>query len=587
MLATGLAITLIPLALTRSVAAAGGWTVRWPTVAAAVVGCCALLRVGDLWNTRRGQRTHQRRPESTDPFLGPDRAIVLLALAAPLAAWIVLSLGSTITLGGVDGPRHGYFAAQMMESRYTDADHVLTDDPTAEGAAGAYYPLAVHLAVVTVAEVTGQSIANVIQGLGLLVGGVIAPIGSMLLAWRLTASVRAGVIAAVVSSLGLGWTLTAWSFGWMPYAIALSLLPGALVALSKGRCDAAAGVFGAHPAGWITMAIAAAVDATRRNQPARVKRLALLPGSLIPVGPEFIDFARGALERKRNGGTFAEGHDAVEMVSWSLGGLLQPPIGAALVVTGLTGLVLIARQGHRGLGALWLWLVGSTIAVVSLPDQLGRLLTVPWNGDMQRMVVTQYVVVAIGAGAAIDHFMKSFAARLAIRPPMMLAGAGALGIACWIQITSDHQMLASAGSRDHQLAWQWTAEQAPAGSMVVTGTPSDGGLWIETFSTVHPVIGWPPEFLVPDPSFIERENMLRYFIASDRRCTTVGCEDRARFLQSAQRSCATHVIASDTSFAPQTAISIADAERANVGRRVVQFGDVAVYELPAQPCSAR
>jgi hypothetical protein len=65
----------------------------------------------------------------------------------------------------------------MAAADRTQADHVLTHDSVAVGAASAYYQLMAHTAVATIHKFSGLAIINVIQGRGLIVGGINARVG--------------------------------------------------------------------------------------------------------------------------------------------------------------------------------------------------------------------------------------------------------------------------------------------------------------------------------------------------------------------------------------------------------------------------
>jgi hypothetical protein len=590
----GPAATMVVLAGVRSLSAMLELRVVWASVplvltAAALAARIVLTKCGLL---------RSNSPRRAKPAL----AVAATAIA-PFAIALIFGLSSTITLGGIDGPRHGYFVAEMTQSNRTDAQHVLTHDPQQPGAAGAYYPLSVHVAAATIHELTGTSIANVFQALGILITGVMAPAGMYFSAAKLSGSATAGAVASLVGSFGFGWALLGWSYGWMPYTMSLTMVP-AVLALSTAMTSprervaatiACGGILAIHPAGFITLTAAVAGGAAVRlvlerkllkqgTATSRWTALSPLAAGFVLVAPEGVDFVRGSMERTKDGGTFGQDSSVIDMVNWSAGGLLPQPFGFALVLAGLVGLWQTARRGRPQLLVIWSVLSLGTIAVVSLPPQLGRLVTVPWNGDVFRMVVTQYGFIAIGAGTMAPRLIHAARHRLSTRPSLVLAAIGLSCLAPWQHVAAEHVDLTSAGTHNRQQAWQWLSDTAP-GAAVITGSSSDGGLWLETLDSAHPIVGWPPEFTTDPVGWLDRLDLLRSAIGLSTRCDRApSCLPAETFLRHAAEHCATYVIASNVSFARGTAVTIEAARSRPYLHWLATFGDVEVFGVSNDEC---
>jgi hypothetical protein len=525
--------------------------------------------------TLLARRLHQPTSLLSNPS---GRHILNTAVVAiPTLFWLAMSFAGHITLAGVDGPRHAHFIGEIGRSHSTRPSLALTHFPGVQGAAGTYYQLTVHSLIASLQDLTTAPVASLIQALGVVVGGIIAPVGLLLLCRTAIDDHRISALCAIGGAIAVPSFVAGWGFGWLPYVVGCALVPGALWLAQQhpdrpGWTTVAAGsLFAIHPAAWCTFALVALPTRLRHWRSLVV--VGALP--LVVVLPEVIRFGWGIVERTGSStGTFHGAMSIPTVVSLIAGGFGNG-FASLLVIPGWIGLMALARRQQAGLLIAAVYLGLSAVAIEILSAEAGRIITVPWNGDPHRLAFTAFVLAIPGAAVALEALWE----RIRERSNRVTAIALAASIAVISGAGSDNAtfvaLSSSDQSREQQVVWQWLTDNVPTGGRVAVSLSDDvPGLWMNALARPLTLTGWPPEFQTVGRSWADSLRLISLLEFAPTRDDT-----RDELSTLVHRYCITHVLADEA-----TTTMIGELSRAGVGRNaavraVYRDDNVQVYAV--------
>lgn len=291
---------------------------------------------------------------------------------------------------------------------------------------GGFYPAAFHAVATTVAQLTGSSPVVSASATSLVVGGVVWPLGVMLLARRVLGTGWWPTLAAALTSVAFSgfpfWMMgygVLWPNGFgqalMPSALALVVVAvdGPVRARSALVATAALpGLAVAHPSALIAFLLVATVIAVaglvrgawrQRARPrAAVGLLGAALGVLLVVGVVWVAATRVSTAMRASNGPGPEMsvEDGLVDVAFFAPRLLLPLWGVGVAVA-VGCIVLLVRRSqlwlvlaHGGVTALYL-----AITLVDSPHT--RWFTWPWYNNSPRLGALMVLTGAVLAAAAL------------------------------------------------------------------------------------------------------------------------------------------------------------------------------------------
>lgn len=481
-------------------------------VALAAVATIAAVR--RVWKRGTPAET-QAAGQAPDPLVWAGAGI-----GAALAAGVWLAGIGTFGIPpqATDDVWHGYLVERLTHMPVITAGDVA---PTFVDSADpvVYYQYGLHLSGALIHELTGVSVAEILNGAWVVYVGVLLAFGVAAAAWRLFpdrpwVAFWSGVLSAGVTAFPY---LTN---GILPYTAALAMIPGLLALLltfldqrlrvpSMVLALAAVGVFVTHPAAAVAAAVLAAlVTIEQMLRPSRIRDRRLAARRLGTVGALAAIGSLPWLLAAGNTGIATPATNAsvggVLPATWMLLGLASPwtppqPLLAFLTMVGVVTSVVSRRAigmtaGLLIFGALF---IGVLAGAKSMSDLAG-----PWHANWYRLVAVIGLIVPILAGLGAATVVGSsgrFLTRIARSRASFALAVIAVVIGSLIAITTAYDVARaqsivrsawhSSGlvtAQDLELLRALANRLVPADK--VLNSPVDGSTWMYAMFGARPVL---------------------------------------------------------------------------------------------------
>jgi hypothetical protein len=491
----------------------------------------ALLAAATIGGAQRlWMRRAPARPRSAE---APHRLVWAgagLGAAVAMAVWLAGIGEFTIPPQGNDDIWHGYVVERLTHMPAITASTVAPLYPD-RAEPVAYYQYGLHLSGALIHEVTGVSIAEILNGAWVVHIGLILPFGIAAAAWRLVpdrpwVAFWSGALSAGVSIFPYV------TNGILPYTAALAMTP-ALLALALAFIDerlqvpslvvalAALGVFVTHPVGALAAAILIGlVTIEHLVRPSlvpdwrrAVRRLGMLVALTTIASLPWILASRGtglagSAATTSVGGALPAG--------WMLLGLASPwtppqPMLAFLTIAGVVTSILSRRA--IGLTAGLLAFGALSIGVIAGEPILSSLAG-PWYAGWHRLMAVVGLVVPILAALGITTLIGTsgrLVARLAPTRASLAPVLAAVVIAIPAAATTAYDAARAQSivrtawhasglitAQDIELLQDLATRVGPTDK--VLNSPGDGSSWMYALFEVVPVLPYSggSNFHLPD-----------------------------------------------------------------------------------------
>lgn len=437
--------------------------------------------------------------------------------AVALAVWLGGIGNFALPPQSNDDIWHGYLVERLTHMPVITAGGVA---PTFVDSATpvVYYPYGLHLAGASIHQLTGVSVAEVLNGAWIVYIGLLLPFGLAAAAWRLFpgrpwVAFWSGVLSAGVTAFP---SLTN---GVLPYTASLAMVPG-LLALLLAYLDqrlraptfvlafATIGVFVTHPAGALVavllgglVAVERMLHGSRRDAAPALRRLGTA-GALAAIGslPWVLAVGTSGLGAPVTNAEVG----GILPAAWMLLGLASPwtlpqPLLAALTVLGVVTSIVSRRAiamttGLLLFGALFIGVVAGMKGITDL--------TGPWYGNWYRLLAVVGLLVPILAGlgtATLVGLSGRVVARLAARGTSLAATVIAVAIGSGVAVA----MAYDAAAVQSIVRTAWHAPQLVTAEDVqllhalsdrlgpddrVLNSPRDGSTWMYAMFRATPVL---------------------------------------------------------------------------------------------------
>jgi hypothetical protein len=453
----------------------------------------------------------------------PDGAGLSAAVVVPLFMWLRATRLATFVPPNDDGTHHGLFAERVLHLGTLRPGQVAVGDVLTGQPSTSYYPLALHLATAMASGVSGVPVGTALDLLVIGLACVALPLGIFVLTRRLfPAEPLAAPGAALLSVAFPAFPYYVSYWGGLTMIAGIALVPAVVDAMAGIAEDARilpggallgfawAGLFTVHVTELVTVALLAVplvllppwpgpAAAHLRGIAARWPIGALVVGAVIAA--QFGQFVKDAEQRREVARLLPlDPAQAVRQISTVFLGT-APAGRAVLTLLFALGIVVAVRR-------LWAtgWLVAAVLfAALSYLSArrtgLGDLLTVPWYGRWDRVVVNHLYFVATygGLGAAVAVRVTTAAGRR-LRLPRLAGGAVATVTALLLagfalapeyeasnrQVSYSFRAASLAGPAE-RAAFAWLAAHVRPGERVLNDI-TDGSGWM------YPLDGVPPLF---------------------------------------------------------------------------------------------
>lgn len=523
-------VVSLGLLMTWGLVAEGlGLAVRPATVLPVALGvpagalAVALLRRRGLLPRDASWRRSLPEPGRTRLTVGwVDGALLCAAVLAPLYMWLRATHLATLVPANDDGTHHGLFAARVLQLGTLKPDQVAVGDVLSDHPSTTFYPLALHLATAMASGVSGVPVGAVLDVLMTGLAAVALPLGVFVVTRRLFPTEPLAAPAAALLSVAFPafpYFVTYW--GGLSMIAGIALLPAVVDAMAGIVEDspivaggvllglAWAGLFTLHVTELVTVAVIAIPLVLLPPWPAgafgRLRGTAarwLVGGVLVGVviASQLSAFLKDAGQRKTVGRLLpVDSHQGVRDVATTFLGTTSVALTLLSVLFVLGVAVALRRLQATG------WLVAAVFfaALTYLSARrtgLGDLLSTPWYGRWDRVVINELFFVAtyggLGAAAAVRAVMAvARRARLPRPAVATVATVSALVLALLAlepqYRASSHQVAyafryASLAGPDERAAFRWLAAHQRPGERVLNDI-TDGSGWMYTLDGVPPL----------------------------------------------------------------------------------------------------
>ncbi|WP_101846535.1 DUF6541 family protein [Zhihengliuella sp. ISTPL4] len=486
-----------------------GWSLLPSLVLAVLIGGGVLL-------VRRRTSSRPAAPRAFSPWW----AVLALALAAIVIGWQVLTVigGPTAISQTFDNVFHLNAIRYILDTGA--ASPLELGQMTSPNGGVPFYPSAWHATAAIVVQLSGASIAAVVNAQTLVIAAVLWPLGAVLLSRVLAGSTAAVTVSAAVVSVSVPmFPLLPMDYGVLyPYQLALALAPVALAAtasmLGIGSTagerapgwwvfillGAIPGVALAHPGGfvaWLALSVPiVVVFAVRfwRGHPTARARVGLVVGVLAYLGSGLLllKVLRPPLPTRLWPTALTPTQAVVEVAQVSM---FYGTVSIGVAVALLLGLVWAVRERTGPvIVAVAFWVIGAALFVVVIASPFPTLrdaLTGSWYNNWPRLAAVFGVALVPLAALGLARTIEAVARRWSrARPDAVLPrtlGALALAVVGFVllplpamphAVERAHAQFAlddgsALVSSDEMALLERIPEHVPAGEMIA-GNPYTG-----------------------------------------------------------------------------------------------------------------